>query len=272
MKRERHSESLRAYFREIGRISILSRDEELSLARRATDGDRSAADALMKANLRFVVKVAMRYQGNGVPLDDLVGEGNLGLMRAIEMYDPDRGVRFLSYAVWWIKQAVRRAVRKQSEMIRIPERWESADADADAASAANGADQAHRSGPTDGSSSARARDRFRVVSLDVPVGDDAETAPLSEFVVDESRPSVDATALSSWLRTDVVRGVDELSERERTIINERYGLETRAPETLFEVANKHSLTKERIRQIEKSALRKLRGSDTMVRLRGCLAG
>lgn len=258
---------LARYLREINRVPLLTRDQEERLARRAADGDTEAKEDLARANLRFVVNVAKRYQNQGLPLLDLISEGNIGLLHAIERFDVDKGYHFISYAVWWIKQAILKAVCEQSRLIRLP---------LNRANELVQIDRARKELQSETGKEGSAEQVARrlqlkpelveeltsisreLVSLDAPMYADSESANRSEFVEDRKGEAPDEGALMRSLREDIATVLRSLTSREADIIKHRFGLEGRRPLSLKEIGLRYHLTKERIRQIEKKALRRLR--------------
>ena len=258
---------LSIYLKEINRIPLLSREEEDKYARLAAKGDKAAIDKLVSSNLRFVVNVAKKYQNQGLPLSDLINEGNIGLMNAIERYDVDKGYHFISYAVWWIRQAILKAVCEKSRMIRLPlnranelvqiekakkelmsDRGESPDAQ-DIAWALS-MNKEHVSNLLNVS-----REH---VSLETPVYMDRDSSSLGDFIEDDEYTSPEEAAIANSLKNDINMILGTLSEKESDIINLRFGLNGKAPMSLKEIGDKYGLTKERIRQIEKKAIARLR--------------
>jgi RNA polymerase primary sigma factor len=247
---------LTIYLDEINKIPLLSRQEEREYAMRAARGDSQAKDVLMKANLRFVVRIAKRYRNHGMPLEDLISEGNLGLMKAIERFDVEKGYHFISYAVWWIRQAVLKAVSEGSSLIRLPlhrayeryqsERWDDQPGDSPSTQEGSG-----------GRSPKRAAE-LRLLSLDAPTGGEPNSSQLVEIVEDDRYKPLEDMAIDSCLKDDILAQLKVLSEKEKDIIQRRFGLNGNNPTSLKAIASRYELTKERIRQIEKAALRRLR--------------
>ncbi len=269
MARETSSDDsvLARYLREINRIPLLTREEEEHLARKVAAGDNDAKEALARANLRFVVNVAKRYQNQGLPLLDLISEGNIGLLHAIDRFDVDKGYHFISYAVWWIKQAILKAVCEQSRLIRLP---------LNRANELVQIDRARKEVQSETGKEGTAEQIGKrlqlkpelveeltsisreLVSLDAPMYADSESANRSEFVEDPRGEAPDDSTLMRSLREDIATVLRSLTNREADIIKHRFGLEGRRPLSLKEIGLRYHLTKERIRQIEKKALRQLR--------------
>ncbi len=257
---------LSMYLKEINRIPLLTREEEERYARAAAAGDKKAREKLANANLRFVVNVAKKYQNQGMPLSDLISEGNIGLLNAIERFDVDKGYHFISYAVWWIRQAILKAICEKSRMIRLPlnranelvqiekarkiVRGEKND-EAEVREIAHLLDM-DPSHVTDLLDISR-----ELVSLESPVFSDRDSSTLGEFVEDGAYQTPDQSAFDSALRTDIDMVLHTLSAKESEIIRFRFGLDGLAPMSLKEIGERFNLTKERIRQIEKKAIKRL---------------
>jgi RNA polymerase primary sigma factor len=257
---------LSMYLKEINRIPLLTREEEDTVARDAATGNRIARDKLVNANLRFVVNVAKRYQGQGLPLSDLISEGNIGLLNAIERYDVDKGYHFISYAVWWIRQAILKAICEKSRMIRLPLNRANELVQIEKARklirADNNADseitEVARLLDMDENQVSELLNISRdLVSLENPIYTDKDSSILGDFIEDENYTAPDEHAVEMTLQTDIETVLGTLNKKEAAIIRFRFGLGNRVPMSLKEIGDRFNLTKERIRQIEKKALKRL---------------
>ncbi len=269
---------VKAYLKEIGQVPLLSAEEEQTLARAARAGDVDARRRLSEANLRLVVSVAKRYAGRGLPFLDLIQEGNLGLMKAAEKFEPDRGFKFSTYATWWIRQSITRAIADQGRTIRIPvhlvEHINRVRKTAGELLRKNGRE------PTAEEIAVRLEmepDRVREllqlaqepVSLETPVGEE-EDAHLEDFIQDEEAGVPVDEAGRQLLRRELMSVLKSLTPREERVITLRFGLDDGRPRTLEELGKEFNVTRERIRQIEAKALRKLRHPSRAKRLRDYL--
>ena len=269
---------VKAYLKEIGQVPLLSAEEEQTLARAARAGDADARRRLSEANLRLVVSVAKRYAGRGLPFLDLIQEGNLGLMKAAEKFEPDRGFKFSTYATWWIRQSITRAITDQGRTIRIPvhlvEHINRVRKTAGELLRKNGRE------PTAEEIAVRLEmepDRVREllqlaqepVSLETPVGEE-EDAHLEDFIQDEEAGIPVDEAGRQLLRRELMSVLKSLTPREERVITLRFGLDDGRPRTLEELGKEFNVTRERIRQIEAKALRKLRHPSRAKRLRDYL--
>ena len=257
--------SLGAYLREISRIPMIPREEEIRLGKLARKGDQKAIQGLVEANLRFVVKVANRFSGAGPSLLDLINEGNIGLLQAARRFDPARNVKFISYAVWWIRQGIMQMLAEQSGPTRLP--LKQAGLLYKIRKKTEELTKAHDREPTPKELAAALgvkvreieeiqRVARRPVSLDSPITEDSETAYM-DLMSDEDAPAVDHDLLESSLRGEIAGLLGNLAPREREVIELRFGIATEETMTLEEVGRKLGLSRERIRQIEKKAKKKL---------------
>ena len=263
----RESESLEKYLQEIGKEELLSSDEEVDLAQQIRKGDHKALERLTKANLRFVVSVAKQYQNQGLSLPDLINEGNLGLLKAAEKFDETRGFKFISYAVWWIRQSILQAIAEQSRIVRLP--LNQVGSVNKINRMLNKFEQENERRPTLNEISEQTdlpEDKIdeamlvsgRHVSVDAPFVDGEDNSLLDVLVNDDS-PTADRQLVIESLRAEIADALLMLSERERKVIIAFYGIGV--PEmTLEEIGNKYGLTRERVRQIKEKAIRRLRGN------------
>ena len=272
------ADPIREYLKEIGSIALLTPEEESDLARRKSEGDVEAGRKLVEANLRLVVSIAKRYTGRGMSFLDLVQEGNLGLMKAVEKFDYAKGYRLSTYATWWVKQSITRSLADQSRTIRLPVHM---------VEAVNKIHRAQRSlsvklgrepsmeevAEEVNMSGKRVAELIQAsgdtVSLETPVGDE-EGSNLGDFVADDANASTEDKAESFLLREEIDSMLQGLNPREREVIILRFGLETGHPLTLEEVGKRFNVTRERIRQIETAALRKLRNPSKSKKIRDFL--
>ena len=265
--RDREGENgIKIYLREIGQISLLTPKDEIRLAARIKRGDKEARAEMIKANLRLVVKIAHDYSNFGLPLLDLISEGNIGLMKAVERFDPKKGGKLSTYAAWWIKQSIKRALANQAKTIRLPVHL--VDKISKMKRAGHKLSEKLGREPTDQELAdvldiprakvAQLRTiSVRPASLDAPIGDDDATE-FSEIVGDESALTPFELLRDKTLRQEVRDILEELDPREAEILTMRFGLDGSKPRTLEEVGKKFKVTRERVRQIQNIALTKLR--------------
>ena len=260
------NDPVRMYLKEIGKISLLSLDEETELSKRIAAGDKTAKNRLAESNLRLVVSIAKRYVGRGMLFLDLIQEGNIGLMKAVEKFDAEKGYKFSTYATWWIRQAITRAIADQARTIRVPVHM---------VETINKLSRYQRQltlelnrEPTDeelakkmGMSPDKVREVIKIaqdpVSLETPIGEE-EDSHLGDFVPDESNMSPEDFTIHEMLKEEIGDVLLTLTEREEQVLRLRFGLDDGSPKTLEEVGQMFGVTRERIRQIEAKALRKLR--------------
>ena len=262
-------DSVRLYLREIGKIPLLSAEEEMDLARRIVEGDKKAKDKMAEANMRLVVSIAKRYSGPGLDFLDLIQEGNTGLLRAVEKFDPDKGFKFSTYATWWIRQAITRAIADQARTIRIPVHM--VETINKLLRTQRRMTQELNREPTIEELSKELdmepekieyviKIKQDISSLDAGVGRDGEDddSVLQDFIVDEDTVSPEDSASNQLLKEQVQEILSSLSDREQKIVRMRFGLDNGKNHTLEEVGQEFAVTRERIRQIEAKALAKLR--------------
>lgn len=260
-------DSVRLYLREIGKIPLLTAEEELALAKKVVSGDKRAKDAMAEANMRLVVSIAKRYVGRGLDLLDLIQEGNTGLLRAVEKFDPERGFKFSTYATWWIRQAITRAIADQARTIRIPVHMVET-INKLLRTQRRLTQELNREPTNEEIAAAMEMDVDKVEhimkikqdisSLDASVRDDEEDSVLGDFIEDEDTKTPTESASEQLLKEQVKQILSTLTEREQKILRLRFGLDDGKSHTLEEVGQEFSVTRERIRQIEAKALAKLR--------------
>jgi RNA polymerase primary sigma factor len=262
-------DSVRLYLREIGKIPLLNAEEELALAQRVVAGEKKAKDKMAEANMRLVVSIAKRYSGRGLDFLDLIQEGNTGLLRAVEKFDPDKGFKFSTYATWWIRQAITRAIADQARTIRIPvhmvetinkllrtQRRMTQELNREPTIEELGKELEMEPEKVE----YVIKIKQDITSLDAGVGRDGEDedSVLGDFIEDEDGATPEESATSQLLKEQVQAVLSTLSEREQKIVKMRFGLENGKSHTLEEVGQEFAVTRERIRQIEAKALAKLR--------------
>jgi len=262
----RDTQSLEKYLQEIGKEGLITAEEEVSLAVKIRQGDQAALEKLTKANLRFVVSVAKQYQNKGLSLPDLINEGNLGLIKAAKRFDETRGFKFISYAVWWIRQSILQATAEQSRMVRLP--LNQVGAMNKISKAASKLEQEFHREPTARELSelleipeARISDSMKVsskhLSFDAPFVQGEENG-LLEVLINPDAPRADNMLMSESLQYEIERSLSTLTEREREVVRLFFGIGAPHAMTLQEIAAKFDLTRERVRQIKEKAIRRLR--------------
>ena len=262
----RETASLDKYLQEIGRVDLITAEQEVELARRIKQGDRIALEKLTKANLRFVVSVSKQYQNQGLTLPDLINEGNLGLIKAAQRFDETRGFKFISYAVWWIRQSILQALAEQSRIVRLPLNKIGSINKINKASARleqsferepNPKEIAGELEMTENEVKESQRNAGRHVSMDAPLIQDEDNTMYDVLRSDEA-PTPETGLLYESLRVEIDRAVQTLTQREADVVKLYFGLGAGHPMTLEEIGEKFDLTRERVRQIKEKAIRRLK--------------
>jgi len=275
-ERGKSDNPIRTYFGEISRVPLLTREDEVRLAKRIETGDKQAKEELAEANLRLVVSIAKKYRGCGLPFLDLIQEGNLGLMKAIEKFDYKRGFKFSTYATWWIRQAILRAITNRSRTIRVPTHINELIRKIYQVERNHLKEHGRPPSPrtlaeeldTSLENIVKAKKTAQnMASLDMPIGYDDDGSVLGDFIEDEQVDSPSREAFGHMLVTELEQALGErLTNRERRILELRYGVEDYHPRTLDEVGMEFGISRERVRQIQKEALAKLQDSGLKQRL------
>ena len=262
----REDESLDQYLQEIGEVNLLTAAEEITLAKRIKKGDQDALERLTKANLRFVVSVAKQYQNQGLSMGDLINEGNLGLIKAAKRFDETKGFKFISYAVWWIRQAILQALAEQSRIVRLP--LNRVGALHKIGKASSGLEQEFGREPSPGEiadqldmSDYEVIDTLKIssrhLSLDAPFNE-GEDNSLLDFLEDDLQPPPDESLIDDSLGREIEKALATLTPREAEVISLYFGINREQPLTLEEIGERFGLTRERVRQIKEKAIRRLR--------------
>ena len=268
-------DSVKIYLKEIGKVPLLTADQEIELAKRMEQGDEKAKATLSEANLRLVVSIAKRYVGRGMQFLDLIQEGNMGLMKAVDKFDYTKGFKFSTYATWWIRQSITRAIADQARTIRIPVHM--VETINKQVRATRHLLQLYGREPTPeeianylGCPEERVREIQKIaqdpVSLETPIGEE-EDSHLGDFIEDNTAQSPSDVAESNMLKEQLIQVLNTLTPREEKVLRLRYGLDDSHPRTLEEVGKEFNVTRERIRQIEAKALRKLRHPNRLKKLK-----
>ncbi|SDE31399.1 RNA polymerase primary sigma factor [Pricia antarctica] len=274
----RDTKSLEKYFQEISKIDLITADEEVELARRIREGDQIALNKLVNANLRFVVSAAKQYQGSGLRLSDLINEGNIGLVKAAKRFDETRGFKFISYAVWWIRQSILQAMSQQSRMIRLP--LNKIGLISKIKKVYSSLEQAFQRPPSAieiarelDISTAQVKlamkNSGKHLSMDAPF-QEGESSNLYHVLASKDAPSPDATMMKDSLRTDINQALKVLPDRESEIVRLYYGIGEQTPKSLSEIGELFDITRERVRQIREKAIRILRNKSNNAVLQGYL--
>ncbi|MCR4899928.1 MAG: RNA polymerase sigma factor RpoD/SigA [Treponema sp.] len=277
----KNDDVLTMYLKEINKVPLLTREEEIALSEKAKKGDKAARDKMITANLRFVVRVAKKYQNHGLDLTDLISEGNIGLINAIEKFEPSRGYHFISYAVWWINQAILKAVSEKSRAIRLPlNRANELVRIEYASNLINGtlseSEEVEQISQMLNMSESKVRDLLAInngiVSLDAKVSaSENDNSVVGDYFEDETYSRPEEVTVESALKTDMDKLLNTLKPNEAKVIRLRYGLNGYKPMSLQEIGKECNLTKERVRQIEKKAIFRLQNPARIKRLEGYLA-
>ncbi len=258
--------SLDKYLHEIGKVELLSAEKEVELAKRIKKGDRAALETLIKANLRFVVSVSKQYQNQGLSLPDLINEGNLGLIKAAQRFDETRGFKFISYAVWWIRQSILQALAEQARIVRLP--LNKIGSINKINKTFSKLEQEYQREPTIDEVAMMLETRPELiedslnvssihVSMDAPLKDE-EGNNMYDVMLNDDSPSPDKSLISGSLRKEIERSLATLGDREAEILRYYFGLNTYQPHTLEEIGDEFGLTRERVRQIKEKAIKKLK--------------
>lgn len=262
----RDTQSLDKYLHEIGKVELITAEEEVILARKIKTGDADALNRLIKANLRFVVSVSKQYQNQGLSLPDLINEGNLGLIKAAQRFDETRGFKFISYAVWWIRQSILQALAEQARIVRLPlnkigsinkinKTFTELEQEFEREPTAEEIATVLEMSPDDVKRALQSSNRH--LSMDAPISDDEE-GDLYDIFINKDSPEPDKNLLTESLRREIERALTTLSGRESDILRLYFGLSGNPPHTLEEIGEKFGLTRERVRQIKEKSIRKLK--------------
>jgi len=262
----RDTPSLDKYLHEIGKVEMVSAEEEVELARRIKKGDDQALNRLIRANLRFVVSVSKQYQNQGLTLPDLINEGNLGLIKAAQRFDETRGFKFISYAVWWIRQSILQALAEQARIVRLPlnkigsinkinKTFAELEQKFEREPSVSELAQVLEMAPNDVKEALRNTGRH--VSMDAPIGPEEE-GNLYDLILSKDSPSPEKELLTDSLRKEIERALSTLTYREANIIRLYFGLNGKHPHTLEEIGEEFNLTRERVRQIKEKAIKRLK--------------
>ena len=263
----RDTPSLDKYLTEIGKVKLITAEEEVELARRIKEGDNDALEALCKANLRFVVSVSKQYQGQGLSLPDLISEGNLGLIKAAKRFDETRGFKFISYAVWWIRQQILQSLAEQARIVRLPLNKIGSINKINKAFAK--LEQEHERPPTAHELAevlemtleevkTSLNNTGKHLSMDAPLREGEDSGTMLDLMKNQDLPDPEEALMTDSLRLEIERSLDALSSREADVIRLYFGLKGNQPHTLEEIGQKFDLTRERVRQIKEKAIRRMK--------------
>jgi len=280
MESQSRESTVGMYFKDISRIPLLTRKEEDKVARAAAQGDIAARERLINGNLRFVITIAKKYQGMGIPLADLINEGNVGLVSAVEKFDVERGYHFISYAVWWIRQSILKALYEKSRFIRLPVNQTSDLIHIERARKMLAGNTSAEKQVQEIAQMLNIKENYiedimaisqEVVSLEKMVSSDAGTLPLGNSVIDERYEAPEQAAMKKSLEDDIEELLGTLNYKEAEIIRLHFGLGKQVPLSLQEIGERFNLTKERVRQIEKKALSRLQHLSRRIKLAAYVA-
>lgn len=275
----RESQSLDKYLQEIGKEGLITADQEVELARRIKEGDTRALEKLVKANLRFVVSVAKQYQNQGLSLPDLINEGNLGLIKAAQRFDETRGFKFISYAVWWIRQQILQSLAEQARIVRLPLNKIGSINKINKAFAK--LEQEHERPPTAHELAevlemtleevkTSLNNTGKHLSMDAPLREGEDSGTMLDLMKNQDLPDPEEALMTDSLRLEIERSMDALTSREADVIRLYFGLKGNQPHTLEEIGQKFDLTRERVRQIKEKAIRRLKHTGRSRTLRAYL--
>ncbi len=269
----RETISLDKYLQEISKVELITSEEEVELAKKIKQGDRKALEKLTNANLRFVVSVSKQYQHQGLSLPDLINEGNLGLIKAAQRFDETRGFKFISYAVWWIRQSILQALAEQSRIVRLPLNKISSINRVN--KLINELEQEYERTPSESEiaelldlNTEEVQETMKIahrhVSMDAPMASDDESGSLYEVLINDDDPDPDDILIRESLKKEIERSLSTLNEREADVIRSCFGLNVKHPLSLEEIGEKHGLSRERVRQIREKALRRLQHKSSKI--------
>ena len=280
-ERKKECENILGYYlRDINKIPLLTREEEEKIAREASNGNKKARERLITANLRFVVKIAKKYQGHGLPLSDLINEGNIGLMKAVNYFDVDRGYHFITYAVWWIKSSILNAIAKKGKIIRMPLHWKSKMIQIEKTKQMIQDNKMLKNNLSDVAELlCMDIDQVQeimmlgqdVISLDQPIHENEGASSISEFLESDSQLSPEDQVFFSCLKEEIEKVLKTLSKRDANVIKARFGLNDGIPMTLEETAELYNISREGVRLIENKVIKNLQESSEISRLESFVA-